>query len=217
MGMFARPLLATAILVAACSDGEPDVERDPNPAQAGEAGQDARAAQDDGAVRVPDAVVADSRTPNMVPYPACGGIAGLPCPNGEFCNQELPPDGLGCGFADSLGSCQSTVEACTETEPVCGCDGVTYESRCAAHEAGVSVKARNACKPDGELNCDERDVLCKRARPNCPEGQVPAVVESCWGTCTKLSECVCHAADECPERGRYVCHMSAQRCGPYVN
>ncbi|MET0286570.1 MAG: hypothetical protein ABW352_18955 [Polyangiales bacterium] len=225
-----RSLLLATALLAACGDDPPKVERDPNPAQASDSGSRSDAAtpvldasglpigQGDGAVLESDANAPDARgTPDVVPYPACGGIAGLRCPDGEFCNQETPPEGLGCGWEDSLGTCVSRSETCDQPERVCGCDGETYESPCAAHAAGSSVKTRGPCKADRELNCDERDVICKRSRPSCGNDQVPAVVEGCWGECVTLSECVCHAADECPQREQYVCHMNRQRCGPYVN
>ncbi|HEX5657227.1 MAG TPA: hypothetical protein VFX59_08525 [Polyangiales bacterium] len=222
--MSARRLLPTAMLLAACGDDEPSVQRDPNPAQAADAaladtGVDASTTRKDSAVASRDAETADSArgVPNVVPYPSCGGLAGLPCPAGEFCNQEMAPDGLGCGYADSLGSCASTTETCDEPAQVCGCDDETYPSRCAAHAVGASISKPGPCKADRETNCDERDVICKRARPACTEGKVPVVVEGCWGECVKIDDCACHAAYECPEPEQYVCHMSAQHCGPYVN
>jgi hypothetical protein len=229
MALFTRWLLLATSLFAACGGDSPAIQRDPNPAQAVDSGARPDATEprfDAGGLPIGDsdaaAVVgdagADARgTPNVVPYPACGGIAGLPCPEGEFCNQESAPDALGCGWEDSLGTCASKAETCDRLESVCGCDGSTYESRCAAHAAGSSVKTLGPCKVDRELNCDERDALCKRAQPVCPAGEVASVVEGCWGECVPLAECVCHAADECPEREQYVCHMHVQRCGPYVN
>ncbi len=226
--MFAQGMLLAALLLAAC-DGDPSaLARQGNPAQAEDAAVPADTSvpavdasglpigSNDGAVS-PDAADASRGTPNVVPYPACGGVAGLRCHDGELCSYEVKPDGLGCGWEDSLGTCTAKAKTCSASETVCGCDGISYASRCAAHAAGSSVKSVGACKADRETSCDERDVLCKKVRPSCPDGQVPAVVDGCWGDCSPIAGCICHAADECPERERYVCHMNAQHCGPYVN
>jgi len=86
--------------------------------------------------------------------------------------------------------------------------GPLPEADAAVVDAGVAPKG---------VSCDERKVLCKRVRPVCPMGQVPSVVESCWGDCAPIDHCACSNADECPERETYVCHMSVRFCGPYVN
>ena len=78
---------------------------------------------------------------------ACGGIAGLICPEGYFCKQEA---GQCLEAIDGAGTCQAKPEICTrEFEPVCGCDGQTYSNACEAAAAGVSIALEGECaSPD---------------------------------------------------------------------
>jgi hypothetical protein len=78
----------------------------------------------------------------------CGGFAGFTCAAGEFCHYDAD---AGCGFADALGECRPTPEACIALyDPVCGCNGETYGNECEANRAGVSARASGVCGSDRE-------------------------------------------------------------------
>lgn len=74
---------------------------------------------------------------------ACGGLTGLACAAGEFC--DFAPGDF-CGAADATGVCKPIPEVCIDIfQPVCGCDDQTYGNACEANGAGVSVLSEGEC------------------------------------------------------------------------
>lgn len=74
----------------------------------------------------------------------CGGLAGLGCGDGEFCDYALEDM---CGAADQMGTCKPKPQACAEIfDPVCGCDGKEHGNACAANQAGTAVAKKGSCQ-----------------------------------------------------------------------
>jgi hypothetical protein len=175
------------------------------------------ASKDAGSASSKDAGTPPSKDAGPVGSP-CGGLTVFKCGSGQFCNHETPA-GQGCDgeLVDAAGICQALPQACTEEyDPVCGCDGKTYGNACEAHASGSSVAKKGACAVKG-TSCDHRTLTCRRAEPVCPEGQVAAIVDHCFGDCVRIEQCACSEADACPEPEKYTCHRSAMHCGPFVN
>jgi hypothetical protein len=122
----------------------------------------------------------------------CGGIGGLPCPEGKFC--EFPPGT--CNIVDNLGVCKPVPIACPDVwEPVCGCDGVTYGNTCDAVMNQQSIDHPGPCTRE----CDDEINL-----PPCYEG------EFCYyapGTCAlDYRTGVCRVISlDCADSGNPVC------------
>jgi hypothetical protein len=72
----------------------------------------------------------------------CGGLAGVPCPSGSFC--QLPANT--CLGADFQGTCTAIPQVCDQIyAPVCGCDGVTYGNDCERLAATAQLDHAGAC------------------------------------------------------------------------
>jgi hypothetical protein len=142
---------------------------------------DGAALDDNGICRMPSGHFAPSKCCPAEKF--CGGIAGIACGDGEFCDF-----GAACGAGDMGGTCKALPDSCgSKVKAVCGCDGVTYDNECLANAAGVAVHDTGACADDGGKQCGGF------AGIRCADGDFCDYGASCgWGdtmgTCTPIPE-----------------------------
>ena len=77
----------------------------------------------------------------------CAGDIDHPCPPRWFCDYA---PGAACGGTDAPGVCHPVPESCpavSQSNVVCGCDGMTYSDACFASLAGTGVMHAGRCVP----------------------------------------------------------------------
>ena len=74
---------------------------------------------------------------------ACGGAGNVTCPAGQYCDLAA---GDGCDAKNAQGRCKpQPLTRQMVSDPVCSCNGATFQSACAAAAAGASLRAPGAC------------------------------------------------------------------------
>ena len=74
----------------------------------------------------------------------CGGIVGIACDRGLFCQLKTGS----CRSADTFGTCTRVPRLCPKIFlPVCGCDGKTYANDCQRLTVRVQKNHNGRCRP----------------------------------------------------------------------
>jgi hypothetical protein len=125
----------------------------------------------------------------------CGGILGLQCDPGFYCQLPLGTCNI---IPDLTGTCQPIPDLCAPViNPVCGCDGETYQNGCFAAAAGVSIDHVGPCNVVGDLcggftgqTCDEGS-FCEFPIGVCPGGETPGLCQDIPIICPLIYAPVC--------------------------
>jgi hypothetical protein len=119
----------------------------------------------------------------------CGGdsYAGV-----VFCSPAA------CGSA--AGTCERVPAACAEMfDPVCGCDGASYNNACSAQQAKVGVAYGGPCRSGAAVACSG-PADCQGGQTCVLDATACASGGACTGTCVATSEESCGT-----EESSYTC------------
>jgi hypothetical protein len=181
LALFQAGLLSLACTPSTPPPQEPAPTSQPQPGSGGSSAAGTAPSSSGGIASVGGASSANEKM--------CGGIAGLRCPEKQYC--AYAPEAR-CGAADMSGTCAPIPDVCIQlVDEVCGCDDKTYGNSCKAAQAGVSVAMKGACAPAAGDSTPEGGLCGTRgASRDCAPGLYCAYKADCGktdagGACTK--------------------------------
>ena len=158
----------------------------------------------DAAPVVPDAVVPP--TPDvslLLPDVSVDALVSPGCMTAEACGEgQVCDHDLGQCDGATLGRCVQPPPQCPDLpEPVCGCDGLTYDNACRSLQAGVTVAQVGACPSTPgcatDVDCGPDDRCDPCAHGSCP------MCDDC------VAECVPH---DCQSENQPACNAIRPIC-----
>lgn len=130
----------------------------------------------------------------------CGGRSNKQCGGDKVCTGMFA---RGCPDDGGIGVCLPRPRSCpSRRDPVCGCDGVTYDNMCQAVKAGASALHVGACAvpPD----CDVNGAACP-GNGECAPDRDRKRQSRWWNPIPKArpGTCECNASENCGPGERF--------------
>jgi hypothetical protein len=134
---------------------------------------------------------------SFTPEAICGfaDATGVCEPRPEVCTDQYDPV-CGCNGETYGNACEAnaagvSIQAAGECPPVSECES---DEDCPFGFCDIGVTCAGVgCPPPPPNRCtvcgDGTDLLCRRAVPECPDGLVPEIVNSCFGACVDRVTC----------------------------
>jgi hypothetical protein len=137
----------------------------------------------------------------------CGSAYRSPCATGKYCAYVD-----GCGTASH---CRPRAQTCATESPVCGCDGKTHASACAAAAAGIGLAHEGPCLsaeeqfPCGDFVCDGAsyclDATANRSDPDQQRFLCLPLPDGCTTcACADALRAGCYVGARCTEQSGHV-------------
>ena len=124
----------------------------------------------------------------------CGGLAGVTCPTGEYC--QMPAGS--CNGAHTTGTCvvqwphpELTCPIGGPTESVCSCNGLNYFNDCWLQAGGVSKRSDGPCPiPDSGTPDTDGTTPCFNGTGKCAAGEFCDIGAGLCNTDLRPQSCV---------------------------
>ena len=128
-----------------------------------------------------------------------GGVAGMSGSAGEA---GAPSSGAECETADD---CEFQTDCCSclaapKGKPFDSCPAICVRTACQELQVLPEDVTCSFGRCVFSRSCNAARVECTTEPPLCPEGQVPSVIDDCWGPCMPASDCAeVSSCDDCAD------------------
>ncbi len=113
----------------------------------------------------------------------------MACPSNQVCDYSTPSK---CGLGSVVGRCITLPASCpTTSNPVCGCDGVTYANDCERQKARAQLDHTGSCVVTSCGSCNASQTYCNTYAPGPAGSQLVVSCNAMPSSCAATPTCAC--------------------------